>query len=489
MATGSTDEGGTAGGPSVRVDEAAGRWVLVATILGSGMTMLDSTVVNVALPRLGDDLGSDFAGLQWVVNGYMLALASLILLGGSLGDRLGRRRVFTAGAVAFTAASLLCAVAPSVEALVAARVLQGVGGALLTPGSLAIIHATIHPDDRGRAIGTWSGLGGITTAIGPFLGGWIVDVASWRWIFLINLPLGALVTYVAVTRLPETRDAEASTHLDLAGAALGAGGLAVLTWGLIEARTAGVAAGLVLLALFVAVERRTTDPMLVVSIFRSRAFSATNGATLFIYGALGASMFMIALVLQRAMGYSPLEAGAATVPVTLVLLVASPWAGALAQRIGPRLPMTVGPLGIAAGLVLMRRIAPGAGYAEAVLPAVLGLAAGLALTVAPLTATALATAPDRHAGLASGVNNAVARTGQLLAVAVIPLVAGFAPGVEVAPDELVVGFHTVSTVVAAGVVVAAAFAWAFVPVDALDPGRPTGPSGSAAAERHVVDDE
>lgn len=467
---------------TLRVSEAAGRWALLATVLGSGMTMLDSTVVHVALPRLGDDLDSDFAGLQWVVNGYTLTLAALILLGGSLGDRFGRRRTFTVGAVWFTLASLLCALAPSVEVLVAARMLQGVGGALLTPGSLAIIQSSFHPDDRGRAIGAWSGLGGVTAAIGPFLGGWLVDVASWRWIFLINLPLGALVVYIAVTRLPESRDDEADGRVDVVGAALGAAGLAILTWALIDQDPVATAVGLAVLALFVVVESRIHDPMLVLSIFRSRAFSATNGATLFIYGALGAALFLVGLVLQEAMGYSPLEAGAATVPITLVMLVLSARSGAVAQRIGPRIPMTVGPLVIAGGLALMTRIQPGTSYVGAVLPGLLGLALGLAITVAPLTATALATVPDRHAGLASGVNNAVARTGQLLAVAAIPLVAGFTPGVAVDPATLVDGLHTVALATAAGVVVAAALAWAFVPSDALGPPSTGAPTYSCGAD-------
>ena len=430
--------------------------------------MLDATVVNVALPRLGADLDADFAGLQWVVNGYTLTLAAFILLGGSLGDRLGRRRVFTIGAVWFTVASILCGLAPSVEVLVVARLLQGFGGALLTPGSLAIIQASFHPDDRARAIGAWSGLGGVTAAIGPFVGGWLVDVASWRWIFLLNLPLGALVVHIAVTRLPETRAAGPAGPVDVPGAALGAGGLAVLTWGLIEQTPLLVGTGAVVLALFVAVEARRAHPMLDLSIFRSRQFSATNGATLFIYGALGASLFLVALVLQVTMGYSPLEAGAATIPITAVMLLFSARSGALAQRIGPRIPMTAGPLVVALGLVLMTRIEPGTSYGGTVLPALLVLAIGLTLTVAPLTATALGSVGESRAGLASGVNNAVARTGQLLAVAVIPLVAGFAPGVEVAAAELVDGFHRVALAAAVGTLLAAGLAWAFIRRVVLD---------------------
>ena len=456
--------------PAVRLRDARGRWVLLATVLGSGMTLLDSTVVNVALPRLGDDLGSDFSGLQWVVNGYTLTLAALILLGGSLGDRFGRRRTFVIGAAWFTVASLLCALAPSVELLVAARALQGVGGALLTPGSLAIIQSSFHPDDRGAAIGAWAGLGGVAAAVGPFLGGWLVDVASWRWIFLVNLPVGVLVVLLATTRVPESRDPSATGRVDVAGALLGAAGLALLTWGLIDQSAGAAVAGGAVLALFVVVEARVDDPMLVLSIFRSRAFSATNGSTLLIYGALGASLFLVALVLQEAMGYSPLEAGAATVPLTLVMLVGSPRSGAVAQRIGPRIPMTVGPLVMAVSFVLMTRIEPGRSYGAGVLPALLAMAVGLTITVAPLTATALATVADRHAGVASGVNNAVARTGQLLAVAAIPLVAGFAPGAAVDPEALVDGFHTVVAALAAAVAAAALLAWWFVPSDVLSAG-------------------
>lgn len=454
----------------LRFSESTGRWTLLATVAGSGMVLLDATVVNVALPRLGDDLDADFAGLQWVVNGYTLALAALILLGGSLGDRLGRRRIFAVGTVWFTVASVICALAPSIEVLVAARLLQGVGGALLTPGSLAIIQASFHPDDRARAIGAWSGLGGITTAVGPFLGGWLVDVASWRWIFLLNVPLGVLVTWVSATHVPESRDATATEAVDVPGAVLGVVGLALLTWSLIEQRTGWMAVGVLVLVAFVVVEARVPHPMMSLSIFRSRQFSATNGATLFIYGALGASLFLVGLVLQDAMGYSPLEAGAATVPITIVMLLFSARSGAVAQRIGPRIPMTVGPLVIAVSLVLMTRIEPGGTFAGVVLPAILAMGIGLAITVAPLTATALASVDDRQTGLASGVNNAVARTGQLLAVALIPLIAGFAPGIEVEPSALVDALHRVALAAAVGVVIAAGLAFAFVRSDVLEDG-------------------
>ncbi|MCU1497327.1 MAG: transrane efflux protein [Acidimicrobiales bacterium] len=452
----------------LRFASAAGRWALIGTVLGSGMSMLDATVVNIALPRLAADLGADFAGLQWVVNGYTLALASLILLGGSLGDRLGRRRVFTIGVVWFTAASLLCALAPNVALLVAARVLQGIGGALLVPGSLAILQASFHPDDRARAIGAWSGLGGITTAIGPFLGGWLVSTTSWRWIFLLNVPLGAVVVYVALVHLPETRDPGAGGRLDLLGAVLGAAGLAGVTYGFIERSFLVGGAGAALFAAFLLAEARQAHPMLALSVFRSRQFSAANTVTFVLYGALGMALFLVGIVLQQALGYSPLEAGTATLPITVVMLTFSARAGGLARRIGPRIPMALGPLVMAGGLVLMTRIEPGRSYQASVLPALLVFSAGLALTVAPLTATALAAADARHAGLASGVNNAVARTGQLLAVALIPILAGFGAGQAVAPGALLEGFHRVVLYAAGAAAVAGALSWAFIRADVLE---------------------
>ena len=371
-------------GSTVRFGTATGRWVLIGTVLGSGIASLDATVVNVALPRLGDDLDADFAGLQWVINGYTLTLAALILVGGALGDRFGRRRIFGIGVVWFALASLLCGLAPDITTLVIARMLQGVGGALLTPGSLAIIQASFHPDDRARAIGAWSGLGGVTTAIGPFVGGYLVDVASWRWIFLLNLPLSALVLWVTARHVPESRSPASGERLDWPGALLGAIGLAGTTWGLIERSWPIGVAGLLVLIVFVAVEARQRAAMLPLAIFRSRQFSATNLTTLFVYAGLAMVFFMLGLVLQLALGYSPVEAGAATFPITAIMLAFSSSAGALAQRIGPRWPMTIGPLAIACGLLLMIRIEPGRSYAAAVLPGVLVFACGLALTVAPL---------------------------------------------------------------------------------------------------------
>ena len=425
----------------IRFGTPRGRAVLLAAVLGSGVVFLDGTVVNVALPRLGDDLGADFAGLQWVVNGYLLMLASLVLVGGALGDRLGRRRVFVAGLAVFTAASLLCGLAPTVPVLVAARLAQGVGGALLTPASLAVLQASFHHDDRARAIGAWSGLAGVTTAVGPFVGGWLVEVASWRWVFLLNLPLAAGAAMVALRHVPESVDPAVEGSLDVAGAALGAAGLAGVSFGLIERRPSAGLLGVVAVGAFLAHEARAVHPLLPLRLFASRPFSAANAVTLAVYAALAVVLFLLSLVLQQALGYAPLEAGLATLPITVVMLAFSARAGALAQRIGPRVPMALGPLLLGVGLVLFLRVAPGAGYAASVLPAVLVMSSGLALTVAPLTATVLAAADARHAGLASGVNNAVARAGGLLAVAAVPLVAGIDATRMVPPEALVEGFH------------------------------------------------
>jgi EmrB/QacA subfamily drug resistance transporter len=425
------------GGPPlvgpVAYDAPAGRWVLLATVLGSGMALLDGTIVNVALPALGRDLDADVAGLQWTVNGYTLTLAAFILMGGAAGDRFGRRRVFLIGVVGFAVASLLCGLAPNVPTLVGARALQGVAGALLTPGSLAILQATFSGPDRGRAIGAWSGLGGIAAAVGPFLGGWLVDVASWRWVFLINLPVALVVVLVTVRHVPESRDPEAEPGSDWWGAGLGVlflsgvtfalvswgerGAAAAPTWG---AALVGVAAGVA----FVRTEQRTAHPMLPLGVFASPLFRATNVVTFLVYAALGAVFFLLVLVLQTAAGFGPVLAGAALLPVTVLMLALSPRAGELAARIGPRLPMTVGPALSAGGTLLLLRVGEDTSYLTDVLPGVGLFGLGLSVTVAPLTTTVLAAAPDRHAGLASGVNNAVARTAGLLAVAALPVLAG-----------------------------------------------------------------
>jgi EmrB/QacA subfamily drug resistance transporter len=418
----------------VRMGEPAGRWVLFASILGSALVMIDATVVNVALPAIGEDLDASLAGLQWTVNGYTLTLASFILLGGSLGDEYGRRRVFVIGIVWFALASVLCGLAPTVELLVAGRVLQGVGGALLTPGSLALISSSFHPDDRGKAIGAWSGLGGVAAAVGPFVGGWLVEV-DWHLIFLINVPLAAVTVVVALRHVPESRDEELTVPrgpggLDLAGAALGAIGLGGLTAALIEARSTsllvplGAVIGVAALLGFVVVERRSRHPMLPLDVFANKQFTAANLATFTVYAALGGVLFLLVVHLQVVAGFSPIQAGTSLLPMTVLMLLLSTRAGALAQRIGPRLPMTAGPLICAAGMLLFLRIGQDAAYLTDVLPGVVVFGLGLSLTVAPLTTTVLAAAAERHAGVASGVNNAVARVAGLLAVAVLPVLVG-----------------------------------------------------------------
>jgi EmrB/QacA subfamily drug resistance transporter len=411
--------------------------VLLATVLGSGLTLIDATVVNVALPRIGHDLHAQAAALQWTVNGYTLSLASLILLGGSLGDRLGRRRTFLAGVVWFAAASLLCGLAPDVQVLIAARVVQGVGGALLTPGSLAILEASFSPADRSRAIGAWSGLGGVAGALGPFLGGWLVQTATWRLVFLINVPLAALVVVLALKHIPETRDPAAPRGVDVPGVVTAAAGLAGLTYGFTAWPTLGPTSPGVLLPLcvgaagltgFVVAERRSRHPMLPLSVFRSRVFAAANLVTFAVYAPLGAAFFFVVLNLQVVAGYSALSAGISMLPMTVLMLLLSARSGALAQRIGPRIPMTIGPLVCAVGLLLFSRIGPHAAYPSTVLPAVIVLGLGTSLNVAPLTATALGALEESQAGIASGVNNAVARAAALLAVAALPLAAGLGRG-------------------------------------------------------------
>jgi EmrB/QacA subfamily drug resistance transporter len=457
--------------------------VLVATVLGSALAFIDATVVNIALPRIGADLGADAAGLQWIVNGYTLSLASLILIGGSLGDRLGRRRVFVVGVSWFAVASLLCGVAPTLEALIAARITQGIGGALLTPGALAILESSFDPQDRSRAIGAWSGLGGIAGALGPFLGGWLVQAGSWRLVFLINVPLAAVVVAVAMRHVPESRNPDARGRLDVAGALTATAGLAGLTYGFTAWPALGAGSRTVIGALavgvagmvgFVLVERRAQAPMLPLEVFRSRAFTAANLVTFAVYAALGGVFFLFVLDLQIVVGFEPLAAGMALLPVTLVMLLLSVRAGALAERVGPRLPMTVGPVICAGGLLLLARIGPQASYLRSVLPAVLVLGLGLALTVAPLTATALGAVDERHAGIASGVNNAVARAAGLLAVAVLPLVAGLGAGTLTDPAVLAPTFRTAMTVSAGLLLAAAVIASVGVP-------------GRATAGRHAAE--
>lgn len=447
------------------------RWVLLATVLASAMAFLDASAVNVALPTLGTDLGASLQGLQWVVTGYTLALAALVLLGGSLGDRYGRRRVFLVGVVWFAAASLLCGLAPSTGLLVAARVLQGVGGALLTPGSLAILQSSFRPGDRARAIGLWSGLGGVAGLGGPFLGGFLVDAASWRWVFLVNVPVAAAVVAVTLRHVPESRDPAAHGRFDVAGAVLAAVALGATTYALVDAGGAGTwpaaAVGLAAGVGFVLRERRARDPLLPLAVFADRTFSGANLTTLAVYGALGGFSFFLVLQLQTVLGYGALQAGAASVPPVVVISLLSARAGALATRVGPRVPMTVGPLVAAAGVLHLSAADAGDRFVTAVLPGSLVFGLGMALTVAPLTAAVLAAAPDHLAGVASGVNNAVARAGQLLAVAALPVAVGLSGDDYARPDVLSDGFASALRVCAGLLAAGGVVAWLTVRGDVV----------------------
>jgi EmrB/QacA subfamily drug resistance transporter len=443
--------------PDLRMSTSQGRWVVTATVLGSGMAALDATVVGIALPSIGRDFHVGVNSMQWVVDAYTLSLAALLLLGGTLGDSRGRRRMFMAGTIWFAIASLLCGLAPNAPVLIAARALQGVGGAMLTPGSLAILQASFVPDDRSKAIGAWSGLGGIATAAGPFLGGWLISAVSWRLVFFINLPVAALVLAVSARHVPESRAPGEVPKLDVRGALSISGALAGITYGLIGASSDGwtsvsvllpLLLGLALLGVFLRVESREAEPMLPLSVFRSRQFSAANAVTFVVYAALGGVMFLVPVVLQEVRGYSPLESGTSLLPVTVIMLLLSARSGALAARIGPRLQMTTGPLVIAGALLLFTRIGDGGSYLTAVLPAVLVFGFGLAINVAPLTATALAAAPAEHSGVASAVNNDVARAAGLIAVAVLPVAAGITGDSYLHPVMLAHGFRVAAVIAA-----------------------------------------
>lgn len=412
---------------------ARGRAALVGVTLGSGVAILDGSVVNVALRSIGAELGASLAQLQWVVNGYLLALASLVLVGGALGDRLGRRRVYLVGVAWFGIASALCAAAPGPWALVVLRVLQGVGAALLTPGALAIIQSSFRREDRAAAIGTWAGWSGIAAALGPLVGGWLVEHASWRWVFAINIPLCLAVVLLTARSVPESCDDDARGRpFDLAGAALGAATLGLLTF-VLTAAGEGDGGALLAPALlvgasgagFVVLERRRRHPLVPPSLFASRVFSAANAMTLLVYGALGSVTLFVVLQLQ-ASGWGALAAGLSGLPITVALLLLSSRAAAFAARIGPRVPMTVGPLVCAAGVLLLLPVGSGSAGATwgQVLPGMIVFALGLVTLVSPLTAAVLAAVPERHAGVASGVNNAVARAGSLLAVAALPAAVG-----------------------------------------------------------------
>nr|WP_020522914.1 MFS transporter [Catelliglobosispora koreensis] len=407
----------------LRLGSAAGRGTLAAAVLASGMAFLDSTVVNVALPALGRELGASLAELQWVVNGYTLTLAAFVLLGGALGDKFGRRRVFLIGVIWFTLASVACGAAQEPTTLIIARIVQGIGAALLTPGSLALIQASFASEERGKAIGAWSGLSGVTTALGPFIGGFLIDQASWRWIFFINVPFALAVLLLTWRYVPESSDASASGRFDFGGAVLGALTLAFLTYALIAPSWPFGVLAVVLGLAFVLIERSLRErAMMPLHLFSSSVFSVLNVYTVIVYGAFGGLFFLLVIFLQNVLGYSALQAGLATLPITIFLLVFSSRSGAVASKIGPRLQLVAGPLLCALGALLLRWAGPN--YWTSIFPGVVIFSVGLTLLVAPLTTTVLAALADRYAGVASGINNAAARAGSLLAVAALPLLVG-----------------------------------------------------------------
>lgn len=449
----STPGNGQPTGPSLTYKSGPGRWVLFATVLGSAMASIDATVVGIALPVIGKDFHANLAALQWVVTAYTLTLAGLLLFAGALGDRYGRKLVFVIGVVWFALASLLCGIALDDAMLITARALQGVGAALLTPGSLAIIEASFVPGDRGKAIGAWSGFAGVGSAIGPFIGGWLIQAVSWRLIFAINVPIAVLVVAVSLRHVPESRDVHATGRVDITGGTLVTIGLIGLTYGLIEGPTKGwtsplplaaLLAGVAVLAAFVWWERRAEQPVLPLGMFGSAQFSAANVATFVVYAALSGTLFLLPIQLEQVSGYTAIEAGISLLPVTAIMLALSSKSGELAARIGPRLQMTVGPLVIAAGLALFARIGQSGDYLTEVLPAVVVFGLGLAINVAPLTATALGAVPAERAGAASAINNDVARAAGLIAVAVLPAAAGLSGASYLHPEAFSAGFRTAS---------------------------------------------
>jgi EmrB/QacA subfamily drug resistance transporter len=428
----------------------AGPWVLAATIIGSSLAFIDGTVVSVALPAIAREFGATGAEVQWVVEAYALFLSSLLLVGGSLGDRFGRRRVYAVGIALFTAASVACGLAPSVSWLILARSVQGIGGALLIPGSLALISATFEPAERGQAIGTWSGFSGITAALGPLLGGWLVN-HSWRWAFFLNVPLAAVVLFL-LSRVPESRNPRAK-GLDWTGAVLVTLGLGGLVFGLIEssrrgwgnpAVLTGLALGAVGLTAFVFAERRERSPMLPLALFRSQTFTGANALTLFLYGGLACVFFFLPLDLIQVQGYSPLGAGAALLPFITVLFVFSRWSGGLVGRYGPRKPLLIGPTIAALGFILLALPGVGGSYWGTFFPGVLVLGLGMAASIAPLTTAVMNSVGEENAGIASGVNNAVSRAAGLLSIALlgILLAAVFSHDLERGLNTLSLGAET-----------------------------------------------
>jgi EmrB/QacA subfamily drug resistance transporter len=480
---------GSGRGELLRYGSARGRWVVAAMVLGSSVAGIDSTVVAVALPAIGRNLDASFQALQWTVTSYTLTLASLILLAGSLSDRLGRRRVFLVGLGWFTVASVLCAAAPSIGWLIAARAVQGVGGALMTPASLAIIEATFQPGDRTRAIGTWAGFSGVSAAIAPFVGGWLLEAGSWRAIFLINVPVAAVTAWTTRRHVPESRDTSLSGRPDWRGALAGVVALAASTYAIIALPAAGVASpqfaaavavALMSAAAFAVIERHASHPMLPPAIFAPAQFRAANAVTFVVNGALGGFAFVFIPALEIVAGYSPVVAGSALVPVTVVTLLLSGTSGRLAQRIGPRPQIVAGCLVCAAASVLAVQIGSGAGYWAAVFPVAILFGLGLASLLPPLTASAMNSAPESQAGLASGVNNAVARVAGLLWIAALPPITGLTGAAYTHPAQFGSSFAQISWICAAAFTSAAALAAAFI----TRPRRPT-PAESALIQTPV----
>jgi EmrB/QacA subfamily drug resistance transporter len=449
---------------------------LVVTALGSGLVLLEGTVVHVALPAVQRSLDASLGGLQWTVNAFALTLAGLILLGGGLGDRFGRRRVYLIGVALFAVASVLCGAAPSIEWLIMARALQGVGGALVVPGSLALIQSSFHPDDRPRAIGLWAGLSGTAGAAGPLLGGGLVDTAGWRWVFLINVPIAAVIAALLVRHVPESRAERPAERFDVAGALLAAVGLGGVTYALIRAGGIGwlaAAVGLLALVGFVRVERRARAPILPLGLFASRQFSAANLASFLLYGALAGLFFLLPIQLQITAGYTPLAAGLSVLPLTVLTLALSGRAGALTARIGPHLPLAAGSLACAVALLLAVRIGPQASYLADVLPVVVLTGVGVPLITPPITATVLSAVPDTRAGIASAVNNGVARAAGLVVVAALPLLAGLPPDAADNPAALDSGFDTAMLICAGLYLAGGLVVWFGVPRLAAAAPEPT----------------
>lgn len=443
-----------------------GRLVIAATVLGSGAVFVEMTVVNVALPSIARDLGIGMAGLQWILDGYLLTLSALILLGGTLGDIYGRDRLFVLGAVGFGITSGAVAIAPGIELLVILRLLQGVAGAMLVPNSLALLESVFAEQDRGRAVGKWAGWSGVSTAAGPLIGGALLEVASWRIIFAVVVPTALVAAWLAHRTLPDISPAR-HRSVDYSGAALATFGLAGIIIALISGPAAGFGTpwvllcgigGVALLIGFVFCEANVHDPLLPLSIFRSRIFYRANFCTLFIYAALGGLFFMLMLVLQNGLGYSPLLAGTSLLPINVLLLILSPISGGIATRIGPRWPMTIGAATAGIGMLLLTRVQPGAGYFTTVFPGVAVFGSGLGMLVAPLTAAVLGAAPDQLKGVAAAFNNAVARVAGLIAVALLPLAAGVAGLQNVAGPALVQGYARATTICAGLCFAAAAIA-------------------------------